>query len=66
MNNDTIKLQKIKGYTRLLSDMQELGFKYNKLLNNEEISETTHEALHEQLTMFKTELINYIELVANS
>ena len=65
MNNDTIKLQEIKGYTMLLDDMQELIYKYNKAHNNNKISDETHEAICNQLTIFKTELINYITLVAN-
>lgn len=65
MNNDTIKILKIKGYTMLIQDIQELIYKYNELSNNGKITETTHEAIHEQLTMFKTELLNYITLIAN-
>lgn len=65
MNNDTIKILKIKGYTMLIQDIQELTYKYNKLLNNEEITETTYEILYEQLTRFKNDIINYIDLVAN-
>jgi hypothetical protein len=66
MNNDTIKLQKIKGYTKLINDIQELIYKYNNLSNDGEITDTTHEAVHERLTMFENELMNYIKLVANS
>lgn len=65
MNTDTIKIQKIKGYTRLISDIQDLTYKYNKLHNNEEITDTTHEVITEHLTRFKNEVINYIDLVAN-
>ena len=65
MSNDTLKIQKIKGYTMLIQDIQELIYKYNELLNNDKISETTHETTHEQLTMIKTELLNYITLIAN-
>ena len=65
MNDDTIKILKIKGYTMLIQDIQELTYKYNKLMNDEKISDTTHETIQEQLTIFKTELINYITLVAN-
>lgn len=65
MNNDTIKVQKIKGYTMLIQDIQELIYKYNELLNNDKISETTHETTHEQLTMIKMELLNYITLTVN-
>lgn len=65
MNNDTLKIQKIKGYTMLIQDIQELIYKYNELLNNDKLSETAHETAHEQLTMIKMELINYITLVAN-
>lgn len=65
MNNDTIKILKIKGYTMLIQDIQELIYKYNKLMNDEKITETTHEAINEQLTMIKTELLNYITLTVN-
>lgn len=64
-NNDTLKIQKIKGYTMLIQDIQELIYKYNELLNNDKISETTHETTHEQLTMIKMELLNYITLTVN-
>lgn len=63
MNNDTIKIQKIKGYTMLIQDIQELIYKYNELSNNDKITETTHDVIHEQLTMFKTELLNYITFI---
>lgn len=65
MNNDTFKIQKIKGYTTLIQDIHELIYKYNKLNNNEKISDTTYETIHEQLTMFETELLNYITYIAN-
>lgn len=65
MNDDTIKILKIKGYTMLIQDIQELIYKYNELLNNDKISETTHEAINEQLAMIKMELLNYITLIAN-
>lgn len=65
MNSDTIKILKIKGYTMLIQDIQELIYKYNELSNNDKIAETTHDVIHEQLTMIKTELLNYITLIAN-
>jgi hypothetical protein len=65
MNNDTIKIQQIKGYTMLIRDIQELIYKYNELANKEKITDITHETAHEQLTMLKSELINYIELIVN-
>lgn len=65
MNDDTIKILKIKGYTMLIQDIQELTYKYNKLMNNEDISETTHGTAHETLTIFKNELINNIESIVN-
>lgn len=65
MNDDTIKILKIKGYIMLIQDIQGLTYKYNKLMNNEEISETTHKTAHETLTIFKNELINNIESIVN-
>lgn len=65
MNNDTIKILEIRGYTMLYNDLRELKYKYNKLHNNEEITDTTHETITNQLTMFETEVINYISLIAN-
>lgn len=65
MNNDTIKIQEIKGYTTLIQDIQDLIYRYNKLCNNDKISDKTHETIYNQLTIFKEELMNYITFIAN-
>lgn len=65
MNTDTIKILQIKGYTMLYNDLKELRYNYNKLHNNEDITDTTHETITNQLKMIETELINYITMIAN-
>lgn len=65
MNNDTIKIQKIKAYIILMNDLEELGYKYNRFANNDEISQTTHDILVEKITTLKREIINDIISIVN-